>query len=575
MSKLASSSFDFKPLYAAIAKEGFHFFRVVPIEKVDWNFLDSEGRFALNLFNVVASQLERKWMSILHTFFPRDYTLGGKSNNRRSPRVHKASAMLWRKGSKPSFAHPNNKVWVPVNVLPNVAVSLPPPTLPVSEETGSPSDDVQPNHSGVPHLSPHRIFGHRDYKRLVFLSSLMSQGKFSIVFLSKYKTKNFVRMLLLLSEFSPSVLGLYVGHALQLSKILSIFIKRNVLHSFSSSASFLGRDLIISVFVSSRMDGLNLSSILDLPSVLDCLPPFVRKFWSPPLVAWKYVKTSGQEFFNYGALGRSVRASQVNKNYSLWLCLFRFPSFVDSHHGHVISANLNILSRPSLIELFSRGTKFRSGFLSMLSIEEAIDKGLKKFVNKQEELLGVQGILSEWKAKVLLFVQKRTCASFVVQTSSDSSLSVPLGDLDHLKILQQSFVITYMDKCCNNFLFVCKKFYVSSVFSELNSPVGAYEVSNLAQSVILKSHLSFNKAHNFKGVKCGPRLLFLCAVWKFHKNPIKPRFICAASSSSLTDVSKWLCSFFKAMFPTVNDLWVQMFLVIVVGFSMTLQEWWR
>jgi hypothetical protein len=71
----------------------------------------------------------------------------------------------------------------------------------------------------------------------------------------------------------------------------------------------------------------------------------------------------------------------------------------------------------------------------MFSIEEAIDKGLKKFVNKQEELLGVQGILREWKAKVLLFVQKRTLASFVVQTSSNSSLSVPLGDLDHLKTL--------------------------------------------------------------------------------------------------------------------------------------------
>jgi hypothetical protein len=50
----------------------------------------------------------------------------------------------------------------------------------------------------------------------------------------------------------------------------------------------------------------------------------------------------------------------------------------------------------------------------MLSIEEAIDKGLKKFVNKQEEIVGT---------------------SSVVQTSSDSSLSVPLGDLDHLKIL--------------------------------------------------------------------------------------------------------------------------------------------
>jgi hypothetical protein len=151
---------------------------------------------------------------------------------------------------------------------------------------------------------------------------------------------------------------------------------------------------------------------------------------------------------------------------------------------------------------------------------------------------------------------KRTCASSVVQTSSDSSLSVPLGDLDHLKSFQWSLVITYMDKCSNNFVFVCKKFYVSSVFSELNSPAGTYVVSNLAQFDILKSHLSFNKAHNFNGVKCGLRLPFLYAVWKFHKSQIKPRFICAASSTSLTEVSKWPSSFFKAMFPAVNDLWV-------------------
>jgi hypothetical protein len=30
----------------------------------------------------------------------------------------------------------------------------------------------------------------------------------------------------------------------------------------------------------------------------------------------------------------------------------------------------------------------------------------------------------------------------------------------------------------------------------------------------------------------------------------------AASSTFLTEVSKWLSSFFKAMFPAVNDLWV-------------------
>ncbi len=105
-------------------------------------------------------------------------------------------------------------------------------------------------------------------------------------------------------------------------------------------------------------------------------------------------------------------------------------------------------------------------------------------------------------------------------------------------------------------------------------------VSNLAQFDILKFHLSFNKVHNFKGVKCGPHLMFLCAVWRFHKNSIKPRFICVANSSSLIDVSKWLCSFFKVMFPTVNDLWVSKLKKANVPcdcswISMTLQEWWR
>jgi len=150
-------------------------------------------------------------MSILHTFFPRGHNLEGKSNNGRSPRVHQASAMLWRKGSKPSFTRLNNKVWVPFKVLPVVAISFPPP-LPVSE-TGSPPDDVQINHKGVPHLYPPKIFGYRNSKRRrVFLSFLMSLGKFSIIFLSKYTTQNLVRILLLLSDFS--VLGLHVGFLL-------------------------------------------------------------------------------------------------------------------------------------------------------------------------------------------------------------------------------------------------------------------------------------------------------------------------------------------------------------------------
>ncbi len=76
--------------------------------------------------------------------------------------------MLWRKGNKPSFARPNNKVWVHVHVFPNVVVSLPPPTLPVSKRTSSPSNDVQPNHSGVLRLSFKKNWLQRLQKKVGF-----------------------------------------------------------------------------------------------------------------------------------------------------------------------------------------------------------------------------------------------------------------------------------------------------------------------------------------------------------------------------------------------------------------------
>ena len=71
------------------------------------------------------------------------------------------------------------------------------------------------------------------------------------------------------------------------------------------------------------------------------------------------------------------------------------------------------------------------------------------------------------------------------------------------------------------------------------------------QDVILK-HQNFYKSLGFK---CHSSLPFLYTVWKFHKNPLKPRFIAASCNTSLTDVSKWLSHCFKAILPSVHELW--------------------
>ncbi len=75
---------------------------------------------------------------------------------------------------------------------------------------------------------------------------------------TRFKAKSFFHCFMQLVCFWKLLVG---------QEPMLVQIKWSRLFTYSLTRS---RDLIISVFVSSRMDGLNFSS------VLDCLPPFVR-----------------------------------------------------------------------------------------------------------------------------------------------------------------------------------------------------------------------------------------------------------------------------------------------------------
>ncbi len=164
----------------------------------------------------------------------------------------------------------------------------------------------------------------------------------------------------------------------------------------------------------------------------------------------------------------------------------------------------------------------------------------------------------KWVESQSFFVYvEKTHVSFVVQTSSNSSLFVPLRDLDHFKILQWSLVIAYMDKHSNNFLFVCKKFYVSPVFFELifmSIHMWPWILPNLISWI-------FTTLLIRPIILRGSCLAFISRFFMLFGSFIKTQinvhsFIYGSNSTSLTKVSKWLCFFSKAMFHVVNDLWV-------------------
>jgi len=138
--------------------------------------------------------------------------------------------------------------------------------------------------------------------------------------------------------------------------------------------------------------------------------------------------------------------------FAQWLWFQPFPNvcWSPSWSWMLFLSDLDSLARPSLIEYVS--IEVLKGFFFWPSFGGSYWERFKKFVNKQEELLGVQGILSEWKTKVLVFC---------------------LEDLlsHHLTCLFSIFCFCSLSL---QFLsLVGKKLYVSSVFFELNSSNGA------------------------------------------------------------------------------------------------------
>jgi hypothetical protein len=78
-------------------------------------------------------------------------------------------------------------------------------------------------------------------------------------------------------------------------------------------------------------------------------------------------------------------------------------------------------------------------FLKTLSLEEAIESSVRKPVPKQEEILAVHEILSNWKTELLDF------SNFALSHAT-ISYSVPFSCVDskHLKTFNHPVVITYI-----------------------------------------------------------------------------------------------------------------------------------
>ena len=261
--------------------------------------------------------------------------------------------------------------------------------------------------------------------------------------------------------------------------------------------------------------------LLDIPQLLHD-PSLVKSFpvkETYPKLSFRYSQTIGAVAFNYSQFSKNVNVEDIN-NYP---CSCEFSDFRDVVHNHVVTGNLDIIEDESIRNIFKYGSKFRLiPTLDINKILENINNSLNEYIYRLCFKVNVHfGHFSEWKIKVLNTIRKKIAVTPNMYPSTISFRKFQ----NKVKEIQNKYVIMPVDKAGSNFAFVCKRFYAEVLIAEIDSN-NTFELTNFNHADV---NTNFNNIlKKYKVIPSCNNIPFMYATPKFHKNPVKFRFITSA-----------------------------------------------
>ena len=99
--------------------------------------------------------------------------------------------------------------------------------------------------------------------------------------------------------------------------------------------------------------------------------------------------------------------------------------------------------------------------------------------------------------------------------------------------IQDKFVIAPVDKAGSNFSFICKKYYAQILISEIDAS-DTSEPFDINSSNLKELFINFLKRFN---ITPSCKIPFIYCIPKFHKNPVKFRFITSSFNCISNDIS--------------------------------------
>ena len=300
-------------------------------------------------------------------------------------------------------------------------------------------------------------------------------------------------------------------------------------------------------FTHKIIDSLNLQSFFNLKFVRKMIPSDC-KLKDSPIITYKYGRNISQSIMNYKNQLSNITLEDITATEGCDCASnTEYARFVDQHHKHVFTGNLDIIQNFELKHLMKKGTKFREcpklDFDKIFSdISTAFDKFCLKWAKKEKiEVSNFNGWLSNIKRVLRNRLYRLKRNNNVIFSSKLKQPNVT----KYLKEFQERFVITNIDKAGNNFGIVCKKYYIDVLKKELGinnrADIKGNDVYALHTGDInatINSHKEeLRKNFNINVSDDNSSIPTLFWIPKLHKNPFKSRFIAGASKCTTKQLS--------------------------------------
>ena len=303
-------------------------------------------------------------------------------------------------------------------------------------------------------------------------------------------------------------------------------IRDMILHKLQKHYKKKSKPFLILDHVNKLVEKVNINAILSNQDVKS-LFPVKSEYYSVPCVSFRYSKSIRSNIVNY----REAIADPNHDNIEC-KCNKYDTKFMDNVHGHILTADMDIIQNKNLRDLVKQGLSYHD--------QKAPDKdkviktfvsGLDSYVAKTSLATHVSAIcFKPWRSKVLEEFKSKLN---ICNTYKYYSVLKDPDVTKELKELQEDFVFTPVDKASSNVAMVCKRYYLDIMSSEIeNSPT--FELISDDKSKFLdeirKNSGKFMSSNDRK-------IPYLYATVKMHKVPIKFRHITAARDSLFSEIS--------------------------------------